>query len=212
MDRFYVPENHQDLIDRGPYYAWLVPGGPPMQEGRPLPEGVIRLGEVEFEPYRKTEFELHVAFTMPDVAGAYYTVSICNDPCTVLGFREPLNGPISVVDTPREAELLNENSELTAKTYDLRWQLRKAERKLTEATEGLDATDGTILGLAAEVSRLERELEAAENRPAAAPTVTVDERPLVEAWALLGLGIALIVGLVTIVLALAFARRSAPPA
>jgi hypothetical protein len=186
-----------------------VPGGPAIREGRPLPEGVIRLGEVEFEPRGKIEFELRVSFTMPDVAGASYTVAICNDPCTISGFREPLSGPISVVNTEREGELLNENAELTATTYDLRWRLEKAEKKLAELEETMDASRDQAIALSAEISRLELELEAANNHPAPAPTV-VDDRPLVEAWALFGLGTALLVGLMTLVLALVFARRSMP--
>jgi len=206
----YVPEEKQFLIDRGPFYALLVPGGPAIQEGRPLPEGVVRLGEVEFEPYRKTEFELHISFTMPDVEGAYYTVAICNDPCTISGFREPLNGPISVVHTEREGELLNENSRLQSTAYNLRWKLRKAERSAIELGNTLDASRDHALALSAEIGRLERELEAANSRPALAPATVIDDRPLVEAWALFGLGIALIVGLLTLTLALAFSRRSAP--
>jgi len=206
----YVPEDKQFLLDRGPFYAWLVPGGPAIQEGRPLPEGVIRLSEVEFEPYRKTEFELHVAFTMPDVEGAYYTVAICNDPCTISGFREPLNGPISVVHTAREGELLNEVARQQSGVYNLKWKLGKTEKAAKELGETLDASRDHALALSAEISRLERELEVANSRPALAPATVIDDRPLVEAWALFGLGIALIVGLLTLALALAFSRRSAP--
>jgi len=205
----YVPENKQFLLDRGPFYALLMPGGPAIQEGRPLPEGVIRLGQVEFEPYRKTEFELHVSFTMPDVEGAYYTVAICNDPCTISGFREPLNGRISVVHTEREGELLNENSRLQSAAYNLRWRLGKAESSAIELEDALDASRDHALALSAEIGRLGRELEAANRRPALAPATVVDDRPLVEAWALLGLGIALIVGLLTFALALAFSRQAA---
>ena len=187
-----------------------MPGGPAIQEGRPLPEGVIRLGLVEFEPYGKTEFELHISFTMPDVAGAYYTVAICNDPCTISGFREPLNGPISVVHTAREGRLLNEISRRQSEAYGLKWKLGKAEKKVAEFEESSEAALETTLAQSVEISRLERELDAANSRPAPAPATVVDDRPLVEAWALFGLGIALIVALVTMVLALVFARRSAP--
>jgi len=204
----YVPENKQFLLDRGPFYALLVPGGPAIQEGRPLPEGVIRLAQVGFDPYRKTEFELHVSFTMPDVEGAYYTVAICNDPCTISGFREPLNGPISVVHTEREAKLLNENSRLQFTAYNLRRKLEKAERSAIELEGTLDVSRDQALALSAQIGRLERELEAANDQPALEPATAIDDRPLVEAWALFGLGIALIVSLLT--LALALSRRSAP--
>ncbi|HLA92175.1 MAG TPA: hypothetical protein VJO36_01385 [Actinomycetota bacterium] len=208
----YVPENKQFLLDRGPFYALLVPGGPAIQEGRPLPEGVIRLAQVGFEPYRKTEFELHVSFTMPDVEGAYYTVAICNDPCTISGFREPLNGPISVVHTEREAKLLNENSRLQFAAYNLRRKLQKAERSAIELEDTLDVSRDQALALSAQIGRLELELqlEAANGQLALEPATAIDDRPLVEAWALFGLGIALIVALLTLALALVLSRRTAP--
>src|SRR4051812_39297414 len=82
----YVPKQHQDLLDRGPFYGSLANAGPGDQD--------LQVGPVEFEPYGKTEFQLHLSFTVPDVVGDYYTVRVCNVPCPVSGFREPLTGTI----------------------------------------------------------------------------------------------------------------------
>ena len=187
----YVPTKHQDLLDRGPFYAYLVNAGVGNQD--------LRVGTVEFEQYRKTEFEMHITFTVPDVEGDYYTVRVCNDPCTVSGFREPLTGTVSVVQTAREGELLTDNTKLTYKNYSLQRKFRKAERSVTELeTE-----------LAAARAASEDAVLAEPSPAAAAPVRTVvehDDRPLVDAWALVGLGGAFLVALACIVVAIAFSR------
>ena len=192
----YVPKQHQDLLERGPFYAILVNAS----GGQDL-----RVGTVEFEPYGRTEFELHMSFTVPDVSSDLYTVRICNDPCTVSGFREPLTGQISVIHTALEGELLTRNTKMTYRNYSLERRARKAERTVTELeTELAAAQGGSTAEAAAPV--------AEPSPPAFAPVRTVfehDDRPLVDAWALFGLGAALLAALCAIGLALVFSRR--PP-
>ena len=55
----------------------------------------------------------------PDVAGDGYSVAMCNDPCTVQGFNEPIIGYISIVQTAREATLLTQNQRLFNRIYAL---------------------------------------------------------------------------------------------
>jgi hypothetical protein len=182
----YVPEQHQGLLDRGPFYGYLMNAA---AGNRDLP-----LGTVEIEPYRKTEFELHLSFTVPDVPGDYYTVRICNDPCTVSGFQEPLTGTISVVQTEREATLLNDNEKLNYRSYALARKLRKAERTVTELqTELASAQTSTVVSPVAEAL-------------ATAAVIPPDDRPLVDAWALFGLGGAVVVALACVGVAIAFSR------
>ena len=50
---------------------------------------------------RGTAFALSASFTVPDPPGDSYAPGVCNDPCTISGFREPLTGGISIVrETP----------------------------------------------------------------------------------------------------------------
>ena len=99
----YLEKQHQGLLDRGPFYAYLLTGGANLQLGQPIPAGAIRLGTFDVEPYRAADwFEMTVSFTVPDLTGDFYSVVVCNDPCTVWGFKEPLSGLISVVQTARE--------------------------------------------------------------------------------------------------------------
>jgi hypothetical protein len=189
----YVPAKHQDLLERGPFYAYLVnaTGG---QD--------LRVATVAFEPYGKTEFELRFSFTVPDVPTDYYTVRICNEPCTVSGFREPLTGPISIVHTEDEAALLTENTKLGYRNYSLQRKVRKGERTIEELESELAAAHAS----------LDAATPVVEPSPAAvAPLRTVveaDDRPLVDAWALFGLGGALLVAIACVGVALAFSRGS----
>ncbi|HKX33969.1 MAG TPA: hypothetical protein VJP03_01380, partial [Actinomycetota bacterium] len=122
-------------------------------------------------------FGLRASFVVPDLPGAFYRLAVCNDPCTISGFREPLTGEISIVHTVREGELLTELYRQQNQTWMARGQVRKAERANLELRSEL---------LDAEVARSElairiRELEAA----AAASAIPPGRRPLASPWATL---------------------------
>ncbi|MGH2635045.1 MAG: hypothetical protein ACRDHU_02710 [Actinomycetota bacterium] len=209
-----IPENQQGLLERGPFAVYVVPPNAWIEEGEPLPGGVIRVGTATIEHEKGTEFEIRVTFTVPDVPGDYYNVQVCNEPCTTAGFRETLSGTISIVQTEREALLLNEQQELYGRNWGLRHELRKARRALEELESNVPGGE-RVAELNAEVDRLQRELDAATESPiqtnAVIPVVPAsDDRPLVEAWALVAIAMAMLVGLVSIVLAIVFSRRATP--
>jgi hypothetical protein len=199
-----IPERWQDLLDRGPFYVYLVPDNRWIREGRPLPEGVIRLGVATIEHDSRTIFRIGTSFTVPDVPGEYYTVQMCNDPCTVSGFRESLSGQISIVQTAREAELLNEQQRLFGKNWHLRRQVRRGDREIEELQTMVDSAQSERDDLARQVDDLESAIAAAER-------ASDQSRPLVEGWALVAMGIAAIVALTSVALGLVFARRRADP-
>ena len=126
----YLLKPQQGRLDRGPFYAYLVTTNRSFpQIGKPIPAGAIRLGTFQVEESRPKWFDLTVSFTVPDVAGDGYTVAMCNDPCTVQGFKEPIVGYISIVQTAREGVLL------TQEPATLQPDLRAAPRR-EEAREG----------------------------------------------------------------------------
>lgn len=156
----YVPRAKQHLFERGPFYLYVTPERTPIGEGRPIPEGAVRVGTVSIDRGRGKTFELRASFVVPQLDGETYALGVCNEPCTIAGFREPLTGTISIVATAREGELLNQVDVLNRQAWNLRRQVRKAER----VDEDLRAQLG-----AAEVARSElairiRELEAAAPR------------------------------------------------
>jgi hypothetical protein len=202
-----VPERWQELLDRGPFYVYVVPRGL-IREGRPLPEGTIRVGTATIEHDSRTTFRIRTSFEVPDLPGDYYTVQMCNDPCTIAGFREPLTAEISIVQTTREAELLNERQRLWGQNYGLEREVRRANKANEELDASLEEAFDRMAALSAENSRLETELEAATAPDSSAPAG--DARPLFEGWALVAIIVALLVGLGSVALVLLFIRRRGP--
>lgn len=209
----WIPRDKQHLVDRGPFSVYVVPPGAWIEGGNPIPEGAIRVGIATIEREQGKTFEVRASFTVPDVVGDYYNVQICNSPCTIAGFSEPLSAQISIVQTEREAELLNEYQSLYGKNWSLRREANKAEKASGELEAQLTGSRETVAELSAEVARLEDELAAANAPPAVAPgaaiaSPVVEDRPLVDAWALIAIAGAAIVALVAIALAVVFGRRS----
>jgi hypothetical protein len=201
-----VPEPKQHLLERGPFYAYVLPARAWIQEGRPIPAGAIRVGTVTIERVNRKAFELHVSFTVPDLPGDYYNVAICNDPCTIAGFREPLSAYMSIVETAREGDLLTANSHLQTKAWTLRRQVRKAERANEELVALLEENRAATSELSFELNRAQRELgSAAAISVATADVQSSDDRSIVGGWALVAIVGVLIVGL----LAWVFSRRTA---
>lgn len=210
-----IPENQWDLLERGPFSVYVVPPDAWIEAGEPLPDGVIRVGTATIEPERGTTFEIRMTFAVPTVPGDYYNVQVCNQPCTITGFREPLSGSISIVETEREAQLLNEQQQLYGQFLSARHQLRKARRALEELQA--NTPGGARVGeLNAEVDRLERELEAMTRSSIETGAVTSvvsgseTRRPLVDAWALIAIAVALLVALTSVALGVVFSRRHVP--
>jgi hypothetical protein len=199
-----IPHRHEELLDRGPFYVYLVPGKTWIQEGRPLPEGVIRLDTVTIERDSGTTFEISTSFTVPDVPGEYYTIQFCNEPCTISGFRESLSGQISIVQTLREASLLNEQQRLFGKNWHLRSQVRKANKEIEDLQLMIDAAASERSDLIQQIDDLEAEIV----RDQQAPEET--RRPLAEGWALVAIAIAVLVSFVAVTLGIVFSRRHRP--
>jgi len=189
-----IPRAKQDLIERGPFYVFVAPPRTAVLEGRPIPAEAVRAGTVSIERDRGTTFELRGSFVVPELAGRSYGLAVCNDPCTISGFREPLTGFISIVATAREGDLLTEVSRLNDQAWSLRRQVRKGERATLEVRDRLVAAEVARSELAIRV----RELEANAGTPQ--PT---GRRPLVPAWSAVFLG----VGLLGLALALVVRRR-----
>jgi hypothetical protein len=172
----YLLKQQQGRLDRGPFYAYLVTTNRSFpQVGEPIPVGAIRVGTFQVEESRPKWFELKVSFTVPDVTGDFYSVAMCNDPCTVQGFKEPILGQISIVQTAREGTLLTQNQRLTNRIYALRRAGKKQDKAMAELNGQFDALDQVRSSMASEMSAMEDRLAAAG---AAASTRESPPRPL----------------------------------
>ena len=194
----YLEEQHQGLLDRGPFYAYLLTDGAVVRAGNAIPAGAIRVGTFSVERSRPEWFEMKVSFAVPDLAGDFYPVVACNDPCTVSGFKEPLSGLISIVQTAREGALLTQRQQLRGRLYALRRRWKKTEKAMAELNDRLVDTNRVRLTMADELTDLQRRLAASGSARDPAP------RPLLAPE----FGIALV--LVLLVLAAAIAARDRP--
>ncbi len=172
----YLLERQQGRLDQGPFYAYLVTTNRSFPRvGKPIPAGAIRVGTFQVEQSRPKWFELTVSFTVPDVAGDGYTVAMCNDPCTVQGFKEPIVGYISIIQTVREGTLLTQRQRLQNRIYALRRAGKKQEKAMAELEGQFDALDLVRSSMASQMSAMEDRLAAAT---AAASTRESRSRPL----------------------------------
>jgi hypothetical protein len=199
-----IPERHQELLDRGPFYVYLVPGNRWIQEGQPLPAGVIQLDTATIEHDSRTTYRITTSFSVPDVPGDFYTVQFCNEPCTVSGFRESLSGQLSIVQTLREASLLNEQQRLYGKNWHLRRQVRKANKQAEDLQLVIDAAGSKRSDLMRQIDDLEAEIARGQR------ISEENARPLTEGWALVAIAIAVLVSLVAVTLGIVFSRRHRP--
>lgn len=201
-----VPRKKAHLFDRGPFFLFAVPNGVSLVEGRPIPSGSVRLGTFTVEEEKDDYYELRAEFTAPHIESGYHSMGLCNDPCTIAGFREPLFGSVSVVATRREAELLTQTERLRSRLFGVRHEARKIERRLEWFEGELDRqlTFGASERerMTEEIERLQTQLASARER-AAAPSRRVPFDPWV-------VGVILVVTLVWAVLT--FRRRRMLPA
>ena len=190
----YVPRAKQHLFERGPFYLYVTQERTPLIEDRPIPERAVRVGTVSIDRERGTEFELSASFVVPQLDGESYALAVCNEPCTISGFRESLTGTISIIATAREGELLNQVDLMKRQAWNLRRQVRKSER--------VDEELRAQLGLA-EVARSELAIRVRELEAAAVRATPSGRRPSVSMWVALTLA----GGLFASALALVVRRR-----
>jgi hypothetical protein len=199
-----LPASKEHLLEDGPFYVFALPAGASLREGRPIPSAAVRLGTVVFTE-EDDAYEFTTEFTVPQLDPGFYEIGVCNDPCTISGFREALGGSIAIVETRREAQLLTQNDRLRGELFGARREVRRAERRLTAAEGELEAQlafgSSERSALAAEIERLETQLAAARTQAASSG------RTPFEPWVV---GAILIVTIVAAVLA--FRRRRMMPA
>ena len=181
----YLPRGRRGLLERGPFHLFLTPRTS-LREGRPIPSDAVRLGTFTVEPVEDGWVELRARFVAPSLAPGFYAVQLCNDPCTLSGFREPLFGSISIVGTRREAMLLVENERLRSRVHGLRIETRRAERRREAAEEQLDAQ---LSFGASERGRLSTEIGRLEDRLATVRSelATARDRARSSPWLLLAI-------------------------
>jgi hypothetical protein len=162
-----LPTRKEHLLDEGPFHVFALPRGVSLREGHPIPPTAIRLGTAVVTE-EDGSYELETDFIVPDLDPGWYQIGVCNDPCTISGFRESLGGSLAIVETRREAQLLTANDRLRGELFGARREVRRAEHRLAQAEDELELqlTFGSEerTELAAEIDRLETQLASARSR------------------------------------------------
>ena len=172
-----ITKSKAALLDRGPFYAFVLADGVSLREGAPIPAAAVRVG-VFTVTYEKGAYEFETRFTMPSLPPGWHTLRLCNDPCTIAGFREPLTGSFYVVETEREAALMIENGKLRGELAGARRDAAKGERALDGAHEDLRNADRDAADAAAEIDALQELLATAQADALGAQTRSETDRRL----------------------------------
>jgi hypothetical protein len=172
----WVPENKQEgLLAKGPFYAWLVPQGSSLREGRAAPAGAMNVGALDVTTTKKSVV-LAIRFDMPQLRSGWYTLAVCNDPCTQIGLGQSIEGTFFAAATPLERKLLIQQEGLQQRVWALQRDSRKADKQLAETRAELEAAATALADTRIEAAGLRDDLAAARQVPAPAS-------PLVDAWA-----------------------------
>ena len=151
---FYEGCCSRGTTEDGPYFAYLVP--PDHGEIPPLPKEAIIVA-----PLPNTEQEspwvVDVSFTVPDVpAGRYYSVLLCNDPCTEF-LGDSMGDGFTIVSSPERAEVQPMVQRLRTKTArQIRFLRARIERLELQQRDFESVADERMDALSERVAELER--------------------------------------------------------
>ncbi len=161
-------------IDDGPYVAYLLPGSKYVGPGS-VPPKAIALGQLEIVQGRFSSVA-RITFTVPAVPTGEYTMSLCNDPCTVDGLGDIVGGWLRIAQTTKEGRLGARLEDVKRDRAGLNHALRQADERAQELRSRVQEAARTNQGLRGEVVQLEAELRSAVP---AAPAA----RPMIPWWA-----------------------------
>lgn len=185
-----------DRLDRlgreGPFYAWLSQGD--AYQGTRLPAEAIRLAPFTIAFDGSNGVPVRARFTVPDVPSGPYEVAVCNDPCTLSGFGESVQGWVTVVQTPDEARLMTLARERKWNIRDLKRDVRRLERDAAEREADLAAANAEAPSAAVRLRATDRAIELLESHNDAlrARLAAAERGAGVPAWAVVASGLALV--------------------
>jgi hypothetical protein len=163
------------LRTSGPYYAWFSPdhGGDDVNGLRP---GAVRLSVLEVRWTSRQFAVVHGSFVVPPSPSGRYTIEICNDPCTLSGFGQFVQGFTGVVQTSEAAHLVRQQDRLRSTLAATRRAAERSSR--ATATRLSDAEAGRASAIAS-VAVLTDQLDSTRRHATAA---AADPRPVVAPW------------------------------
>jgi hypothetical protein len=198
-DVYATDPRRRHLENEGPFYAWLIPEGSFRGKTRLL-ESAIRLAPFGIRWSSKRFAHVRAHLTVPSVPSGKYEVIVCNEPCTLSGFGEYVQGWVTVMQTPDEARLL-------AVARERKWKGRELAQKVKHLQGEVDALGAEVAAAGAELHERALRARAAETRIVAigSDTTSASEgRSLIPGWAAIVIAMALVAAAMII-------RRRRPP-
>ena len=169
-------------IDDGPYIVYLLSGSRFVGPGS-LPQTAIALGQLEIVQGRFGTVA-RISFTVPRVPTGEYTISLCNDPCTVDELGDIVGGWLGIAQTTKEGRLIARLEDVKRERAALNHAVAEADARAGELGSRVEETARANEDLRLEVAALEARLRTARPSPSHA-------RPSIEwgAAALVALGL-----------------------
>ena len=181
------------LENEGPFYAWLIPEGSFRGETR-LPERAIRLAPFEIRWSSKRFANVRAHLTVPSVPSGKYEVIVCNEPCTFFGFGEYVQGWVTVMQTPDEAQLF-------AAARDRKWKARALGHRVKRLQGDVATLQGKVVAAGTELRERTLQARAAETRISALEAeldASTASKALVPGWAAIAIAVAVVAAAVII--------------
>ena len=180
------------LENEGPFYAWLSPGDAYL-DGTNLPADAIRLAPFTIAFDGSNGVPVRARFTVPDVPSGEYEVVVCNDPCTLSGFGEYIQGWVTILHTPDEARLFESNR-------DRKWEAREQAKRIRQLQGDVDSLEGELGAARGEARAASLDLRSTDRviellgseNDALRARLAAERGVRTPAWAIAALGIAIV--------------------
>jgi hypothetical protein len=176
----YVQSEHAigRLRTSGPYYAWIARSGGRV-DVRGIPSDATRLSAFVLRWTSRQFAVAHASFVMPALPSGDYTIEVCNDPCTLSGFGDFVQGWTGVVQSTEAAQLKRERDRFRSRFIHARADAAQTRREAERLQADLEDSEGTRATLTARIAVLTDQLDSAR-RPEPASVTT--SRTLVDPW------------------------------
>jgi hypothetical protein len=169
----FGPGTNEGEVSDGPFHAYLLPGNRWLDAG-PIPPEAVPIGPMSITAAEGSVccWLGTVTFTVPDVPPGRYTISYCNDPCTVNGIGDLIGGSVQIATTREEARLGAEVDRLREQIGILRARADRGQSLEAALEATREARD-----------RLRERIEALRDAPAPVTEPGADDRSSFPWWA-----------------------------
>lgn len=176
----YVQSEHAiaRLRSSGPYYVWIARSGGRV-DVQGIPADAVRLSAFVVRWTNRQFAVAHASFVMPALPSGDYTIEVCNDPCTLSGFGDFVQGWTGVVQSTEAAQLQRQRERFRSRFVHARADAAQTRREAERLQADLDDSEGTRSTLTAHIDVLTDQLDAA---PRPEPASMSTGRPFVDPW------------------------------